>query len=1014
MFLTRGFVSIQKKLVGMTTLLAVFTCVSLAGVIGWRASSILSQESNRQVDQALKGGQRNATEFLKNNRSTLELWATNPVLTSIIENPSMKAVFENSLKDFFEKAKMDAPWIVTAVIHSSDEVLFDNADFLTTKSINDGDFGKLLQSNSAGSTPTLIVKEGSEDKSMLLQSVKIPGKDASDSVVWNLTLILDPSLMNQQLFKDIRIGKKGFVTLNLQNSSTEVLKHSSAVMETSEWQSLKEISVSNNDKSGTPKNGLLLSRKSLEAYPIDVVAVAVEKDIREPIVTLMVSVVVVSLITCLVGIFFARRSAVKFSAPIKELSQDVAKLGLGELASRSKVKTNDEIGKLADQFNSMATTLQYNTQSMQSLIHHGQIISSQSTFKSVFDTLSAACTELAGENFKFDLYFHSNCFVGEVLTGGYYEFLPSGDIADNPTDLSKDSNSTSKMLLVTSPDGNSPLAQLKVPSLGKKGDLLLPSLQVLLNNVASAITTIQFNKTFQALSKKTKEIFTIFENIGQGIALIDGQGKFGSEYSAHLEHILDCSDMGGKDALELIFRDSDVSADQVSQAETVLACIGEDTFSWEMNSSLLPREFCRIAGQNKKYIEVDWIPVTDHRGEIVERVMVTIRDVTLLYLLRETSEKNKKEMETIHQIVSLPPERFSKFLDGSFQYVADCREMISRQSKIEENSLALIKRNLHTIKGNSRALNLTQIAEQMHNTETQLAEILSANKHAISPDIISNRIEEVNSLLISYDELNRKRLNRSPEKVHEQKRFLLDTGRAISGVLSSLDSKLPGDLKLDLARIKETIVTQNTVTLKHVCHESIDSLKNLLKVDLKDLPKIRFNINLDGAVTSSFEKLMSLTFVHLFNNSIVHGFGGEIKGQEIVVDFHSDDGFLTLIYQDSGKGLNIDMLFQKGNDLNVLSASPSDEEVGDLIFLNGLSTASQVTMSAGRGAGMDAVRSECQALGGNIKVVFSTPKNEQGFRKFFFECVFPKSSVFESSLEWTTVLAKNPDLRIAV
>jgi len=132
MFLTRGFVSIQKKLVGMTTLLAVFTCVSLAGVIGWRASSILSQESNRQVDQALKGGQRNATEFLKNNRSTLELWATNPVLTSIIENPSMKAVFENSLKDFFEKAKMDAPWIVTAVIHSSDEVLFDNADFLTT------------------------------------------------------------------------------------------------------------------------------------------------------------------------------------------------------------------------------------------------------------------------------------------------------------------------------------------------------------------------------------------------------------------------------------------------------------------------------------------------------------------------------------------------------------------------------------------------------------------------------------------------------------------------------------------------------------------------------------------------------------------------------------------------------------------------------------------------------------------------------------------------------------------
>ena len=46
----------------------------------------------------------------------------------------------------------------------------------------------------------------------------------------------------------------------------------------------------------------------------------------------------------------------------------------------------------------------------------------------------------------------------------------------------------------------------------------------------------------------------------------------------------------------------------------------------------------------------------------------------------------------------------------------------------------------------------------------------------------------------------------------------------------------------------------------------------------------------------------------------------------------------------------------------------SDERLAQLIFASGISTATEVTEVAGRGIGMDVVRSEIAALGGRIDV----------------------------------------------
>jgi chemosensory pili system protein ChpA (sensor histidine kinase/response regulator) len=81
------------------------------------------------------------------------------------------------------------------------------------------------------------------------------------------------------------------------------------------------------------------------------------------------------------------------------------------------------------------------------------------------------------------------------------------------------------------------------------------------------------------------------------------------------------------------------------------------------------------------------------------------------------------------------------------------------------------------------------------------------------------------------------------------------------------------------------------------------------------------------------------------------------EGNEVVIQF-SDDG----------QGLNLGRIRDKAQRIGLLTneAPLSDDEVTDLIFHPGFSTAEEITELAGRGVGMDVVRSEAAALGGRV------------------------------------------------
>ncbi|RKE25362.1 CheA signal transduction histidine kinase [Paraburkholderia sp. BL23I1N1] len=116
---------------------------------------------------------------------------------------------------------------------------------------------------------------------------------------------------------------------------------------------------------------------------------------------------------------------------------------------------------------------------------------------------------------------------------------------------------------------------------------------------------------------------------------------------------------------------------------------------------------------------------------------------------------------------------------------------------------------------------------------------------------------------------------------------------------------------------------------------------------------------------------------HLVRNSLDHGIetvearraaGKDATGQLVLSAAHHG-GNIVIEVSDDGAGLRRDKILAKAAKQGMqVSETMSDEEVWNLIFLPGFSTAEQVTDVSGRGVGMDVVKRNIQSMGGHVEI----------------------------------------------
>jgi two-component system chemotaxis sensor kinase CheA len=117
---------------------------------------------------------------------------------------------------------------------------------------------------------------------------------------------------------------------------------------------------------------------------------------------------------------------------------------------------------------------------------------------------------------------------------------------------------------------------------------------------------------------------------------------------------------------------------------------------------------------------------------------------------------------------------------------------------------------------------------------------------------------------------------------------------------------------------------------------------------------------------------------HMLRNAIDHGLespeerkaaGKNPEGVVRLAALHRS-GRIVIEVQDDGKGINRERVLSIAVNKGLISPdlTLTDEEIDNLIFLPGFSTADKISDVSGRGVGMDVVKRSVQALGGRISI----------------------------------------------
>jgi chemosensory pili system protein ChpA (sensor histidine kinase/response regulator) len=267
---------------------------------------------------------------------------------------------------------------------------------------------------------------------------------------------------------------------------------------------------------------------------------------------------------------------------------------------------------------------------------------------------------------------------------------------------------------------------------------------------------------------------------------------------------------------------------------------------------------------------------------------------------------------------------------------------------------------------------LRELTENLDRLRHQLRDIeLQADTQ------IASRLEASKSASADFDPLEMDRFTRFQELTRMMAESVNDVAavqRSLTQTVQSAEDEMAAQGRLTRA-LSEDLLRARMVPF--------DALSERLYRVVRQAAKetsVQVRLNVEGSsieLDRSVLDRMAGAFEHLLRNAVVHGIESPDarRAQDkdpvgtIDVTLTQQGNEVRIQIRDDGHGLDLQRIEERGrrNGLIAVDAKPSDAELANLIFAPGFTTIDAVTELAGRGVGMDAVRTDVTALGGRIE-----------------------------------------------
>ncbi len=244
---------------------------------------------------------------------------------------------------------------------------------------------------------------------------------------------------------------------------------------------------------------------------------------------------------------------------------------------------------------------------------------------------------------------------------------------------------------------------------------------------------------------------------------------------------------------------------------------------------------------------------------------------------------------------------------------------------------------------------------------------------------ITSRMEAAKAASQSFDPLEMDRFTRFQELTRFMAESVNDVAtlqRGLQRTLQSTEDELAAQARLT-RELQDDLLRTRMVEFESIAERLHRTVRQAARETAK---QVRLDI-VGGAIEIDRGVLerMAGAFEHLLRNSVVHGI--ETPEQRtarrkdatgvITVTVAQAGNEVAVEFGDDGAGLDLARIRQRALERGLIVAgdTPGDDELAQMIFRPGFSTADTVTELAGRGVGMDVVRAEVNAMGGRIETL---------------------------------------------
>lgn len=227
-------------------------------------------------------------------------------------------------------------------------------------------------------------------------------------------------------------------------------------------------------------------------------------------------------------------------------------------------------------------------------------------------------------------------------------------------------------------------------------------------------------------------------------------------------------------------------------------------------------------------------------------------------------------------------------------------------------------------------------------------------------------------------------------------------GQTVRVDIDRLDKfmNLVGELVIQRTRLEEISssnhITELNETLEQVGRISSDLQDLVMKVRMIPLERIfgrlprmvrdlsnelskEINFVMKGQETELDRTVideLGESIIHLLRNAVDHGIekreerikAGKNPIGNVTVSAYQEGNKAVIKIEDDGKGLDLEKIKTKAAAKGINTDGMSDEDITNIIFLEGFSTSDKVTDVSGRGVGMDVVRTKLTSVGSTIDI----------------------------------------------